>query len=110
MDLNNQNQPCKSNICTKPFNCPGLMSDGHFITNWEPRKDFNQKLINKLNIMDEHKVRKVLMSKNPSDESIFNYTCKSTNPIDSSNINAYFDANLLKQLSKTVTVEPYSKD
>lgn len=103
MNLNNQNTPCTTTKCLKPVDCPGLMSDGRYMRSWEPRKDFNRKLMNKLNVFDEHRVREILISKGPEFIISLNtdkYICNSTNFIDPNTIDAYFDKAFLLELNK----------
>ena len=70
MDLNNRNTltPCLKD-CIKPVRCPGLMADGHFVTNWKPRKDYNKELMIKFNEFDEHRFRAKLLSLNSKTNS-----------------------------------------
>jgi len=109
MDLNNRNniKGCKKCL----VNCPALMSDGHFFTNWEPRKDFNLKLNYKLKTDDSHIARKLLINmgrdiENPNKEL---YLCKNNQLIDGSIINKYFDKLLFNELSQKTNIMPYEK-
>lgn len=143
MDLNNKNTltPCLKD-CNKPVHCPGLMADGHFVTNWTPRKDYNKQIMIKFNEFDEHRLRALLLSAGPKSfdgvqqseekkfkygepglvnatsdlsnvtsilDDISKYTCKPSNPIDSSMINGYFDKLIFDANKAQTNLEGYSK-
>lgn len=43
--------------------CPAFMSDGRYITNWEPSRQYNYKLSTLLNVDNSNSFRKELISK-----------------------------------------------
>jgi hypothetical protein len=45
--------------------CPALMSDGRLLTHWQPKKQFNQRLLNSFNGMDSEQQR-YMLQQNPA--------------------------------------------
>lgn len=84
--------------------CPALMSDGRLLTHWQPKKQFNQRLLNSITNSDSEQQR-YMLQQNPALADIDGMTDErlSCRPdakfyVDSSNFHKELDAAQMGQL------------